>query len=159
MFSYWFDQKDNSENDLFIILKDNTIIIMSEVKRGMLKYYHRKWIYVFLIWQSINSNHIGGLLNKKWKEYKFILYDSSLLTWYADIKHKKPDGMALLKVIFSIYIFLKWIILLSGCRTIYLCRPIYKVISNKVISILYDLCKKILDFYLIFLILIMNMIK
>jgi hypothetical protein len=42
MFSYWFDQKDNSENDLFIILKDNTIIIMSEVKRGMLKYYHRK---------------------------------------------------------------------------------------------------------------------
>ncbi|CAF1102304.1 unnamed protein product [Rotaria sp. Silwood1] len=52
---------------------------MSEVKRGMLKYYHR------------------GLLSKKWKEYKFILYDSSLLTWYSDIKHKKPDGMVLLK--------------------------------------------------------------
>ncbi|CAF1305095.1 unnamed protein product [Adineta steineri] len=52
---------------------------MSEVKRGMLKFYHR------------------GLLHKKWKAYKFVLYDSSLLTWYADIKHKKPDGMVLLK--------------------------------------------------------------
>ncbi|CAF1225141.1 unnamed protein product [Rotaria sordida] len=52
---------------------------MSEIKRGMLKYYHR------------------GLLSKKWKEYKFVLYDSSLLTWYSDIKHKKPDGMILLK--------------------------------------------------------------
>lgn len=37
-------------------------------------------------------------MSKKWKEYKFILYESSLLTWYADIKHKKPDGMVLLKV-------------------------------------------------------------
>jgi len=37
-------------------------------------------------------------LSKKWKEYKFILYESSLLTWYADVKHKKPDGMVLLKV-------------------------------------------------------------
>jgi len=45
----------------------------------MLKFYHR------------------GLLSKKWKEYKFILYDSSLLTWYSDVKHKKPDGMILLK--------------------------------------------------------------
>ncbi|UJR23232.1 hypothetical protein I4U23_026251 [Adineta vaga] len=52
---------------------------MTEVKRGTLKYYHR------------------GLLSKKWREYRFILYDSSLLTWYADIKHKKPDGMVLLK--------------------------------------------------------------
>ncbi|CAF2452744.1 unnamed protein product [Rotaria sp. Silwood2] len=52
---------------------------MSEIKRGMLKYYHR------------------GLLSKKWKDYKFILYDSSLLTWYSDSKHKKPDGMVLLK--------------------------------------------------------------
>ncbi|CAF1466197.1 unnamed protein product [Adineta ricciae] len=52
---------------------------MTEVKRGTLKFYHR------------------GLLNKRWKEYRFILYDSSLLTWYADIKHKKPDGMVLLK--------------------------------------------------------------
>jgi hypothetical protein len=42
----------------------------------------------------------GGLLSKKWKQYKFILYESSLLTWYADIKHKKPDGMILLKVKF-----------------------------------------------------------
>jgi len=41
---------------------------------------------------------LGGLLSKKWKEYKFILYESSLLTWYADVKHKKPDGMVLLKV-------------------------------------------------------------
>lgn len=52
---------------------------MTEVKRGMMKFYHR------------------GLLSKKWKEYKFILYESSLLTWYADVKHKKPDGMVLLK--------------------------------------------------------------
>ncbi|CAF1099528.1 unnamed protein product [Rotaria magnacalcarata] len=52
---------------------------MSEIKRGMLKYYHR------------------GLLSKKWKEYKFVLYDSSLLTWFSDVKHKKPDGMVLLK--------------------------------------------------------------
>jgi len=36
-------------------------------------------------------------LSKKWKAFKFILYDSSLLTWYADVKHKKPDGMVLLK--------------------------------------------------------------
>lgn len=45
----------------------------------MLKYYHR------------------GLLHKKWKAYRFVLYDSSLLTWYADVKHKKPDGMVLMK--------------------------------------------------------------
>ncbi len=47
-------------------------------------------------------------MNKKWKEYKFILYDSSLLTWYADVKHKKPDGMVLLKVIFFSDIFFKF---------------------------------------------------
>ena len=39
-------------------------------------------------------------MSKKWKLYKFILYESSLLTWYADVKHKKPDGMVLLKVNF-----------------------------------------------------------
>lgn len=52
---------------------------MTEIKRGPIKFYHR------------------GLLSKKWKEYRFILYDSSLLTWYSDIKHRKPDGMVLLK--------------------------------------------------------------
>ena len=54
----------------------------------------------FLI--NLFLNYTGGLLSKKWKDYKFILYDSSLLTWYADVKHKKPDGMVLLKVILLI---------------------------------------------------------
>jgi hypothetical protein len=49
------------------------------------------------------------LLNKKWKEYKFILYESSLLTWYADAKHKKPDGMVLLKVNFFLFFFFRTI--------------------------------------------------
>lgn len=45
-------------------------------------------------------------MSKKWKMYKFILYESSLLTWYADVKHKKPDGMVLLKVNFvDVYSF------------------------------------------------------
>jgi len=50
-------------------------------------------------------------LSKKWKEYKFILYESSLLTWYTDNKHKKPDGMVLLKVksIYRIYILLNFV--------------------------------------------------
>ncbi len=67
------------------------------------------------MFQLILITYLGGLLSKKWKQYKFILYDSSLLTWYADIKHKKPDGIVLLKVGFSTDIFLKLIFLLLGC--------------------------------------------
>ena len=53
-------------------------------------------------------------MSKKWKQYKFILYESSLLTWYADVKHKKPDGMALLKVSSSHFDFFFRIIIV--CR-------------------------------------------
>jgi hypothetical protein len=67
------------------------------------------------MFQLILITYLGGLLSKKWKQYKFILYDSSLLTWYADIKHKKPDGIVLLKVSFSTDIFLELILLLLGC--------------------------------------------
>jgi hypothetical protein len=67
------------------------------------------------MFQLILITYLGGLLSKKWKQYKFILYDSSLLTWYADIKHKKPDGIVLLKVGFSTDIFLELIFLLLGC--------------------------------------------
>jgi len=52
---------------------------MSEIKHGMIKYYHR------------------GLLTKKWKEYKFQLFENSILQWYTDVKHKKPDGCIRLK--------------------------------------------------------------
>lgn len=76
----------------------------------------------------MTSSFLGGLLSKKWKEYRFILYDSSLLTWYSDIKHRKPDGMVLLKVGESN----QYVVILSnfssvGRRKVYLCWSIHEV--------------------------------